>query len=94
MSLSEEEDEDEQDQPQVIEKKGDKFSNDLDFYAWDRHKKKHINWVLQDYDIRKTPYSRAMYKRSMNNVIATEWNTMSDSHILFKSIPEGELKNE
>ena len=29
---------------------------------------------------------------TMNNVTETECNTMSDSHILFKSIPEGELE--
>ena len=28
----------------------------------------------------------------MNNVGATEWNTMSASKILFKSMPEGELE--
>ena len=46
---SEEEDGDEKYQPQGIEKKGDIVSNYLDFYAWDRHKKKHIPWVFQDY---------------------------------------------
>ena len=28
----------------------------------------------------------------MNNVSETEWNTMYDSKILFKSMPEGELE--
>ena len=28
----------------------------------------------------------------MKNVSATDWNTMSASHILFKSMPEGELE--
>ena len=55
-SESEEEDEDEQDQPQEIENKCDKVFNDLDFYAWYRHKKKHIHWIFQDDEIRTTPY--------------------------------------
>ena len=90
-SSSESEEEDEHDPPLGIENKGDKVSNDLDFYAWDRHKKKHIHWIFQDYAISTTPYSRARSKISMNNLSSTEWNTMSASQILFKSIPEGEL---
>ena len=70
-SESEEEDEDEQDQPQEIENKCDKVFNDLDFYAWYRHKKKHIHWIFQDDEIRKTPHSRARSKPSMNNVSET-----------------------
>ena len=66
------EDEDEQDKPQVIEKMGDKVSNNLDFYAWNRHKKKHIHWVFQDDDIRTTTYSRSRYKTFMKNFASTE----------------------
>ena len=90
-SEPEEEDEYEQDQPQGIEKKGDKVSNDLDFYAWDRHKKKNINGIFQDDEIRKTPYSRARSNPSMKNVSATEWNTIYASQMLSKSMPRGEL---
>ena len=90
-SESEKEDEDEQDHPQVIEKKVDKNSNNLDFYAWDRHEKKHNHYVFQDDDIMTTPYSIARSKPSMNNINATEWNTISDSHVLSKSMPEVEL---
>ena len=92
-SDSEEEYKDEQYHPHNIEKKGDKLSNDLVFNAFDRHKKKHTHWIFQDDDIRTIPHSRARSKLSMNNVSATECNTMSDSHILFKSILEGELEN-
>ena len=91
-SESEEEYEDEQDQSHAIEKKGDKVSNNLYFYACDRHKKKHIHWIFQYDEIRTTPYSRDRSMSSMNNVNATEWNTMSASQILFKSMPEGELE--
>ena len=90
-SESEEEDYDEQEQPYRIEKKGDKVSNDLDFYAWDRHNKKHIHWIYQYDEIRTTPYSRARSNPHRNNVSATEWNTMSASYILFNSVPEGGL---
>ena len=90
-SESEEEYEDEQDQPHRIENKGDKFSNNLDFYAWDRHKKNHIHWIFNDDEIRKTPYSGASSNPSENNVRATEWNTMSASQILSKSMPEGKF---
>ena len=48
-SESEEEYEDEQDQPHGIENTGDKVSNDSDFYAWYRHKKKHILCIFQYY---------------------------------------------
>ena len=71
---------------------GDEVSNDLDFNAWDRNNKNHIQWVFQDDKIRKIPYSRARSKPSMNNFTATEWNTMSASQILFKYMPEGELE--
>ena len=70
-SESEEEDEDEQNQPHRIERKGDKSFNDLNIYAWDRHKKKHIHWNFQDDKISKTPYSRSSSKPSMNNINAT-----------------------
>ena len=70
-SESEEEDEDKQDHPQGRENKGDKVSNNLDFYAWDRHKKKQIHWIFQNDEKRKTPYSRSRPKTSMNNVSAT-----------------------
>ena len=89
--MSEEDDEDEQDQPQVIEKKGDEVSNDLDFYAWDSHKKRRIHWIFQDYEIRTTPYSRSSSKPPMNNVSSIEWNTISASHLLFKYMHEWKL---
>ena len=88
-SKPKEEDEDEQDHPQGIENKGDKFSNDLDFYAWYRHKKRRIHWILKDDEINITPYSRTRSKPFMKNISATEWNTMSDSQVLSKSMPEG-----
>ena len=75
----------------MIENKGNKVSNDLDFCDCYRHKKKHIHWVFQDDDKRETPYSRARSKPYMNNVTATECNNMSTSHILFGSMHEGEL---
>ena len=74
------------------EKRSDKVSNDLYFYAWDRHKEKNIYWVFQDDEIRTTTYSRARSMPSMKNVTATEWITMYASHILFKSMPAGELE--
>ena len=43
---SEEEYEDEQDQPHGIEMKGDKVYNKLDYYAWERRKKKNIRWIF------------------------------------------------
>ena len=70
-SESEEEDEDKQDHPQGRENKGDKVSNNLDFYAWDRHKKKHIHWVFWDDKKSTTTYSRDRYKPSMKSVSAT-----------------------
>ena len=73
----------------MIENKGDKVSNHADYYDWDRHKKNQIHWILQDDEIRKTPYSRSRSKPSMNNVSATVLDTMSASQILFKSMPEG-----
>ena len=83
-SDSKEEDGDEQYQPHGIEKKGDKVSNDLGSYSWYRQKKKHIHWIFQDDEIRTTPYSRARSKPSMNNVSATEWNSIPALQILFK----------
>ena len=76
----------------MIENKGDKVSNVLDFYDWGRHKRKQNHWVVQDYEVSKIPYSRARSKPSMNKVTATEWNTISSSQILFKSVPEGDLE--
>ena len=61
-------------------------------YAWDMHNKNHIHWIFQDDDIGTTPYSRARSNTSTDNISATELNTMSYSHILFKSTPEGEFK--
>ena len=42
-SDSGEEDEDEKFPPQGIENKGDRVSNDLDFYAWYRHNKRNVH---------------------------------------------------
>ena len=40
------------------EKKGDLQSTDMEFYAWNRHTKKHVKWDYSVDDIRETPYNK------------------------------------